>query len=176
MRTGRENQITKQLGEYLVVAELARRGLLATTFTGNVPHYDILATDRDGHAFAIQVKASNGGGWQFDIQRFVEVRQEGERQLLGSETKVPYPELICVFVFAGSKYGEDQFFILTWCDLQQVLVSEYRWYLDHHNGVRPKRHDSYHTVLRPNSIEKFRDNWDLICQRVEKEGAGTANS
>jgi hypothetical protein len=27
------------VGEYLVAAEVCRRGLIATTFTGNVPHY-----------------------------------------------------------------------------------------------------------------------------------------
>jgi len=43
MSKGRKNQLTKQIGEYLVAAELGRRGFLATTFTGNVPHYDVLA-------------------------------------------------------------------------------------------------------------------------------------
>jgi hypothetical protein len=43
MATGRSNYLTKQTGEYLVAAELSRRGFIATTFTGNVPHYDIVA-------------------------------------------------------------------------------------------------------------------------------------
>ena len=46
MATGRDMQLTKMIGEYLVCAELCRRGLLATTFTGNVPEFDILATDK----------------------------------------------------------------------------------------------------------------------------------
>ena len=46
MATGRSMQLTKMAGEYLVCAELCRRGLLATTFTGNVPEFDILATDK----------------------------------------------------------------------------------------------------------------------------------
>ena len=41
MGTGRSNKLVGQTGEYLVTAELSRRGLIATTFTGNVPHYDI---------------------------------------------------------------------------------------------------------------------------------------
>ena len=41
MATGRQVQLTKQVGEYLVAAELSRRGLLTATFAGNVPAYDI---------------------------------------------------------------------------------------------------------------------------------------
>jgi hypothetical protein len=42
MATGRQMKLVGQTGEYLVAAELGRRGLIATTFTGNVPDYDIL--------------------------------------------------------------------------------------------------------------------------------------
>ena len=45
MATGRSNKLVGQTGEYLVAAELSRRGHIATTFTGNVPHYDIIASD-----------------------------------------------------------------------------------------------------------------------------------
>jgi hypothetical protein len=49
MATGCSTQITKQVGEYLVAAEICRRGFIATTFTGNVPHYDIASDERGGH-------------------------------------------------------------------------------------------------------------------------------
>ena len=49
MATGRSNYLTKQTGEYLVAAELSRRGFIATTFTGNVPSYDIVAVGRGGN-------------------------------------------------------------------------------------------------------------------------------
>ena len=45
MATGRNNKLVGQTGEYLVAAELSRMNLIATTFTGNVPHYDIIASD-----------------------------------------------------------------------------------------------------------------------------------
>ena len=44
MATGRSTKLVGQAGECLVAAELSRRGLIATTFTGNVPHYDIIAS------------------------------------------------------------------------------------------------------------------------------------
>ena len=64
MRKGRSNILVGQTGEYLVAAELSRRGLIATTFTGNVPHYDIVASDEVDRHVSVQVKASRGGTWQ----------------------------------------------------------------------------------------------------------------
>lgn len=40
MATGRQNKLTGQLAEHLVCAELGRRGLIATPFSGNVPTFD----------------------------------------------------------------------------------------------------------------------------------------
>ena len=37
------NQLTRQISENLVVAELGRREIVATTFSGNVPDIDVLA-------------------------------------------------------------------------------------------------------------------------------------
>jgi hypothetical protein len=73
MATGRSNQLTKQVGEYLVAAELGRLGLLAATFSGNVPEHDIVATDSACKTVPVQVKAVTGTSWQFDIRRFVDI-------------------------------------------------------------------------------------------------------
>ena len=67
MATGRGNKLTGQLGEYLVAAELARRGLIATTFTGNVPHYDIIASDEKGRHVSVQVKTSRSETWHLTL-------------------------------------------------------------------------------------------------------------
>ncbi len=48
--TGRDKYVVKQVGEYLVCAELGRRGYIATSFTGNVPEFDILATSWTLHS------------------------------------------------------------------------------------------------------------------------------
>ena len=48
-------QLSKQLSEHLVVAELARRGVIATPFSGNVPDFDILAF-KNGKSTPIQEK------------------------------------------------------------------------------------------------------------------------
>lgn len=56
MTKGRENQLTKQVGEYLVSAELCRRGFVATTFTGNIPEFDMLAVNGSNETIPLQVK------------------------------------------------------------------------------------------------------------------------
>jgi hypothetical protein len=40
-----KTQLAGQIGESLVVAELGRRGIVATTFAGNVPDIDLLGTE-----------------------------------------------------------------------------------------------------------------------------------
>ena len=77
MATGRSNQLIKQIGEYLVACELARRGLLVATFSGNVPDFDLIATDLKGSSYPIQVKTIKGGSWQFSIDKFVDIAFEG---------------------------------------------------------------------------------------------------
>jgi hypothetical protein len=137
MATGRDNQLTKQVGEYLVAAEVCRRGFIATTFAGNVPHYDIIASDGSGRHQAIQVKAIKGGAWQFDSRVFADIQLDGKRQIIGRPTEPPYPDLICVFVRLRGQ-GADEFYILTWSDLQKIAITGHRSYLDGHGGVRPR--------------------------------------
>ena len=162
MATGRSNQLTKQVGEYLVAAEVCRRGFIATTFTGNVPHYDIIASNSTGRHQAIQVKAILGySGWQFDIRDFVDVQLDGQQQIIGQPTQPPYPGLICVFVRLLG-YGVDEFYILTWEDLQNLAIAKHREYLTAHGGVRPRKPDSFHMAIRPEGLIEHRDKWGVL--------------
>ena len=149
MATGRQVQLTKQVGEYLVAAELSRRGLLTATFAGNVPDYDIVATGGRGQTALVQVKAIAGPSWQFDIRTFTDVRYTAGVQTMGQPTPPPAGDLICVFVRLNKDgYGADRFYVLRWPELQRVLINGYRGYLERHGGRRPKRADSFHTALR----------------------------
>ena len=174
MATGRQVQLTKQVGEYLVAAELARRGLLTATFAGNVPASDIVVTGSRGQTALVQVKAIAGPSWQFDIQTFVDVRYTAGAQTMGQPTTPPAGDLICVLVRLQPD-GADRFYVLRWPELQRVLINGYRDYLKRHGGRRPKRADSFHTALRETHIEPFLDNWSLFdgFTEVSKTDPGT---
>lgn len=91
--------LVMQIGEYLVCAELGRRGYIATSFTGNVPEFDILAIDKDNRVQPVQVKAIRTGQWQFNARRFMDltVTPDG-RQIVEGKTVLSNPDLIYVFV------------------------------------------------------------------------------
>lgn len=166
MTTGRDNQLTKQVGEYLVAAEVCRRGFIATTFTGNVPHYDIIASNSTGGHQAIQVKAILSNAWQFDIRSFVDVQLDGKRQIMGCPAPPPYPGLICVFVKLRD-YGTDDFYIVTWEGLQKVAIAGHREFLARHDGIRPQKHDSFHTAIRLDMMTEHRDKWAVLESRLQ---------
>lgn len=166
MATGRSNQLTKQIGEYLVACELARRGLLVATFSGNVPDFDLIATDFKGSSCPIQVKTIKGGSWQFSIDKFAEIAFDGSKQLIGRKKPLPIPQLVCVFVLAAEKYGEDQFFVLEWSKVQDIVITNHRRWLDSHGGVRPRKPDSLHCAIGKEKLQKYKDNWSVISSKL----------
>jgi len=166
MASGRSNQLTKQIGEYLVASELARRGLLAATFSGNVPDFDLIATDLKGSSCLIQVKTIKGGSWQFSIDKFAEITFEGDAQRIGKKKPLPIPELICVFVLTAERYGKDQFFVLEWAQVQEILVRNHKRWLDSHGGKRPRKPMSMHCSIFPKDLQEFKDNWSIINSKL----------
>jgi Holliday junction resolvase-like predicted endonuclease len=58
MSKGLSNKLAGQVGEFLVCAELGRRGLIATPFSGNVPEYDLIVADESLKTLPVQVKTS----------------------------------------------------------------------------------------------------------------------
>jgi hypothetical protein len=131
------------------------------TFSGNVPDFDLIATDFKGSSCPIQVKTIKGGSWQFSIEKFAEITFDGRKQIIGNKKPLPIPQLVCVFVLAAEKYGEDQFFVLKWSKVQDIVIANYRRWLDSHGGVRPKKFDSLHCSIVQSDLRDYRD-WSLI--------------
>jgi hypothetical protein len=168
----KDTQLTKQAGEYLVAAELARRGCVAATFSGNMRHYDIVVSGPKGGHIPVQVKALASGDWQLKITDFAEVTMESEKQLIRAAKPAPVKDLIFVFVAVRS-YGTDGFFIVDWPTLRDQLLDGYRDDLKKHGGRRPRNSGSFHTAVSVKSLAKFKDRWDLITDRLEHERSGT---
>ncbi len=166
MGTGRNNKLVGQTGEYLVAAELSRRGLIATTFTGNVPYYDIIASDEDGRHVSVQVKASRWPSWQFgDITQFCDISFNRKHQIVGRPKLCPVLRLIVVFVIIDAD-GADRFYILTWRRLRDLIVRGHKAYLARHGGKRAEKWDSLHSAITEKTLKPYKDKWSIIEENL----------
>ena len=73
MKKGRSNKLAGQIGEYLVCAELGRRGYIATSFTGNVPEFDLIVANDELKTVPIQVKTSRGDNWPTTASLWIDI-------------------------------------------------------------------------------------------------------
>ena len=176
MATGRSNYLTKQTGEYLVAAELSRRGYIATTFTGNVPDYDIVAVDDQGGHALVQVKTIAAASWQFSATQFAEIVFEGQRQIVRCMRQEPYPGLVCVLVQLARPDSRalDRYFVLPWRELCRIVVEGHSAFLEKHGGIRPKKPESVHTAVQPTILEKWEGKWDTLKEFVRPVAANKA--
>jgi hypothetical protein len=157
---GRSNKLAGQIGEYLVCAELGRRGLIATPFSGNVPSFDVLATDEACRTVPIQVKASRGTSWPSDARDWMELELDTETGLqhCRGPVEIRNPDLIYVCVAIAPVGERDRFFILTRSDLQRVCIAGYTRFMERQGWKRPRNAASYDCRYRLASIEPFEDN------------------
>lgn len=154
MATGRSNQLTRQIGEHLVVAELGRMGIIASPFAGNVPQFDLLASTPDGKAFPIQVKAINGPSWQFNAFAFLRLDIKGDRQTVLGLRRDLDRSIVCVLVLLVSP-GRDVFYTLTTGELQRLIRRNYK------GGRRPKNPKSTHCALWPKHLAGY-EGWSAL--------------
>ena len=160
MKRGYRTQLTRQIGEHLVVAQLGRRGIIATPFAGNVPDYDVLASDASGNSVPIQVKAINGPAWQFSATTFLNIEMKGDRQIVKGKVKLRHPKLIYVFVHLKPD-NQDDYYIFRKEFIQEHLLQTYK------GGVRPRNPKSFHCTLLPKDIRRYKDNWKLIKKHLD---------
>ena len=162
MATGRSNKLVGQTGEYLVGAELSRRGLIATTFTGNVPWYDIIASDEKGRHVSVQVKASTGTSWMLgNLGNYCDIAFDGKRQVIGKAKACPIHRLVMAFVKIDPK-GDDRFYVLAWSDFRDIAIAHHKAFLSLHDGIRPKRWDSLHCAVTEAELVPHRDKWEVV--------------
>lgn len=168
MSTGRGNYLTKQTGEYLVAAELSRKGYIATTFTGNVPEYDIVAVDEAGGHALVQVKAITTDKLQVNAGYFADIVFDGHRQIVRGVRRSPYPALFFVLVRLASADPphRDRFFILPWQELASVVTAHHAQYLAKHDGVRPRQWKSLHAAFDLSKVEASEGAWDVLRDRL----------
>ena len=161
MQSGRQNQLTKQTGEYLACAELCRRGYIATSFTGSVPDYDVIAIDKNNKAIQIQVKTIRSGTWQLNARNYLDIDiTEDGRQLIKKKA-CSNKDLIYIFIKLNEN-AKDDFYLIKLKDLQEIIFQGYKSYLDSHNGKRPRNPKSTHAGISKEQLNLSKDNWNLL--------------
>lgn len=99
------------ISEYLVCAELCHRGLLAITFTGNVPEFDILATDKDLQTIPIQVKVNAKGDWMLRVNSPLNFNYNEKTKIQTILGKKDCKKTKLIFIKVVGQ-GKDEFYIL----------------------------------------------------------------
>lgn len=171
MASGRSNKLVGQVGEFLVCAELGREhGLIATPFSGNVPGFDVIATNERGVSVPIEVKTNNGGNaWQLGAEKYLDIRFDPvtNGQKIHGRKRLEDPNTIYVFVWLSRDRAlRDRFFVLTRREFQRVVHRHYAANLRAHGGKRPKVPDTRHTAISVAEFEKFENNWKLITKQL----------
>lgn len=166
MNKGRKNVLTGQIGEYLVCAELAKRNLIATSFTGNVPEIDILIVNDKLKTLPIQVKTSRGDSFPSKANKWmdIEIDESQEKQIYKGDLVIENPDLIYVYVILAKvdSKNRDRFFILQKKDLQSIYIKGYKKFMNEINWKRPKNYMSLDNRCYLKELIPFEDNWDLI--------------
>lgn len=156
-----KTQLAGQIGESLVVAELGRRGIVATSFAGNVPDIDILAY-RAGKTLSLQVKAIRSGSVSFDAKRYMELEFQGDRQVIAEQESDPNDAMVIVFVAIGMAQGSDRFYLLRHSELRGMIFRNHDAWLAKHGGIRPRNPKSTHTAVSLEDLEAYLGNWALV--------------
>lgn len=128
---------TGQTGEFLVAAELARRGLSVALFTGNAVDVDMLAY-RANQKFAIQVKSTAHLNHQFDLRRFVEVGYTADgKQIIGGPLRGLDLDIIVALVQIGQTHAEDSILWTRLDSFANCLAAFQRWFVESRENKRP---------------------------------------
>jgi len=157
-----EGTLIGNAGEYYVVAELLKRGIVASLAPRNAPGFDVLAT-RDHFTARIRVKTKSE---QYDIWQW-SAKPDGTifRHLFDSAD-------FTVLVNLTKRTTDLAFFILPTPLIYRWLTERFTSWLNTpgkngrpHSPTNRKRHLGY--KAHAEDLEKYRDNWDIIWQSPE---------
>ena len=164
MATALSIQLTAKTGEHLVTAELARRGIMATPFSGNVPEIDILGY-ANHIAIPIQVKAINGISWQFDVKKFLDVKIFGSEQKVNGLNPHLKRDLSCIFVVLGERLADAEYYVFKYGWLQDYFRERYK-------GRRaPNNINSFHCAVWKKDMARHLGKWGIVERAFKMKAA-----
>jgi len=171
MEKGRNNKLAGQIGEYLACAELGKRGYISTSFTGNVPEFDLIVTSDTLKSLPIQVKSSRSENWptRANLWIDIEIDDVNKKQIDKGNVNIANPELIyiCVALAQPDVNMYDRFFILKKKDLQVICANNYREWMNTINWKRPRNYKSLDNRYYMKNLAPYENNWKLIEEEIK---------
>ena len=161
-------KLSGQIGENLVVAELGRRGIIATAFAGNVPEIDILAY-KDKRSIPIQVKALKDGSLRTKANYYLNIDFDGKTQSVLGKREDINRDLTFIIVKLGERLGEDIFYICDQGIIQDLVLKRHSSFLKKHGGIRPRKPSSFDCSVDLKDLDSDRDRWELIDRKLNSE-------
>lgn len=162
------SKLSGQIGENLVVAELGRRGIIATAFAGNVPEIDILAY-KDKRSIPIQVKALKAGTLRTRADYYLNIKFDGKTQTVLGKREDINRDLIFIVVKVGETLGEDVFYICDQGKIQDLVLKGHSSFLEKHGGIRPRKPSSMDCSVNLKDLEGTKDRWELIDRKLDSK-------
>ena len=151
-RKNKTNVLTGSAGEYFVAAELSRRGVVAALTMSGTDAFDILAVNKAGRSYSIQVKTT-----QYEKKL---------RWLLSSKDEKPKANFY-VFVNLNGTEKQPDYYIMPAIEVAAAIKEEHETWL-----ATPKRDGTAHKPINMRQIildqqDKSKDNWYLITGETQ---------
>lgn len=162
MASRRDIQLTRQIGVHLTIAKLGRLGYIASICPKNDFGHDLLILDEFGNSLPAQVRVINGGSWQFQITKFLNMDVIGDMQYCSGERELEEPNLLCIYVKLSTNENSD-FYIFHLRDLQEICFQQ-----TPKSRFRPKNPKSLHSAVRPIDLQKYKENWGLLKMSINQ--------
>lgn len=145
-RKNKTNVLTGSAGEYFVAAELSRRGVVAALTMSGTDAFDILAVNKAGCSYSIQVKTT-----QYEKKL---------RWLLSSKDENPKANFY-VFVNLNGTEKQPDYYIMRATEVAAAIKEEHETWL-----AKPKRDGTAHKPINMRQIildqqDKSKDRWYL---------------
>ena len=172
-------------GEYFVMAELLRRGVIVGLTPRNAPRFDILATCGE-RAVRIRVKTRNALGsnsWQYRVSVPSELKNREipleQCKEIGKQLS-PFKQIdaddFTVLVALGELAERPDFFVVPTCRIEQWLQEGFAEWIET-PGKKGKQHNpaNWERRLGPeyaHRYEPYRDHWDGLWGEVPQERPG----
>jgi len=152
-------------GKQVAREQLAAQGISVRIGVNKRLPSEVQLIDSNGATGTAYVRTANGGGWQFNARKFLNIAidEEAGTQQIESVIKLKRPDALFILVWLGQKKQRgNRHFILTHAELQEKIRASYQWWLDNHAGGRPDKPASTHVALVTDVLSEFEDRWTAI--------------